>query len=144
MTVPAYRPERWEREDGAPQGPSFDLVIPSSREGRGPYRIVCDSVSGVVIHRPTCEAFQHGWRDCRHVRDAIWRSENPAAAFLDDVDRLRLSGNWWTDPKVFAAEVVRLCIDARKREHELRDYRNTAAKPRATLEEAIREFGGAS
>lgn len=146
MTVIALPSERWEREDGAPAGPSFDYEIPSSRRGHGPYRLVRDSVTGVVIHRPACEAWQHGRRHCRHVQDAVHRTEQPASAFLAAVDALRLKGDWWLgtedeDELRFGAQVVRLCIDALRQQAKLAEEYEIRTRDKPSSDDAIREFG---
>lgn len=100
--------EAWLAADGAPAGPSIDVVIPSSRKGHGPYRITRDR--GVILHQPPCEAWQHGHMRCRHVAEACYRSEQPGAAFYDEVRRLLSESAWWAsaeDARSLVAAIMR-------------------------------------
>lgn len=108
--------EAWLVADGAPAGPSITVDIPSSRKGRGPYRMTRDEQSGVVLHQPPCEAWAHGHRNCRHVQEMAYRAEHAASAFLEDVSRLISESAWWANPVVaqhLVAAIVRLRDDVR-------------------------------
>ena len=109
--------EAWERADGAPQGPDFDYLIPSSRTGHGPYRMVRQSHTGRMLHIPACEAWTHGHRNCRHVQESVYRSEQPGSAFYEDVDRMLSESAWWAsgdEAKALCAAIVRQRDETRK------------------------------
>lgn len=81
--MPAFHDhELWTSDEGAPSGHGFDIRVPSSRAGRGPYRIMRDPRTGTIAHKPACEAFRHGHHNCRHVRQAIEQAEHPETVFL--------------------------------------------------------------
>jgi hypothetical protein len=103
----AWKPgEAWLREDGAPDGPEFTVTIPSSRKGRGPYRLHRDPVTGTILHQPPCEAWAHGHRNCRHIQEAIRRSEQPDAEFALAVHELIVHRTLGYRPAVYADPVV--------------------------------------
>jgi hypothetical protein len=96
----AHASERWEAADGAPQGPSFDFVIPSSRRAQGSYRIARDAYTGVLVHSPRCLAWVHGGPTlCTHVKQAVARAEHPAAEFLAQVRETLGSSTYWANPE---------------------------------------------
>lgn len=96
-----YAPgEGWTLEEGAPVGPSFRLVIPSSRRGHKPYTITRDAVTGLVVHQPACLAWVHGGPTlCAHVKAACARAEHPAAEFLAQVRETLGSSTYWANPE---------------------------------------------
>lgn len=100
MTIVVPAGDRWEKEDGAPAGPSFNLHVPSSTDPDLVYNIIRDEPTGVVIHTPPCTAWSYGRRMCSHVKACIHRSEQPASVFLDVVGRLYDSTTWWAEGEI--------------------------------------------
>ena len=109
--------ERWDRDSGAPLGPSFDITFPSSRNG-GPYRIVRDAVTGAVLHIPRCYAWHHrGPTVCRHVSEGIARAEQPASAFLEAAGAAFDASTYWASREAagdLLATLKRALDDARR------------------------------
>lgn len=136
--------EAWTREEGAPEGPSIDVVIPSSREGHGPYRITVDHVSGVILHQPPCSSWVHrGPGLCRHVREARYRAEQVGATFLADVGQMIAESEWWASPdcpaKDLVAAIVRRRDEARNQAESNGDYEAFVSRPPVSAEE-LAEF----
>lgn len=123
--------EIWTGEDGAPAGPGFDFLIASSRTPRRPYRIVRDERHPKILHVPRCEAWYHGHRLCRHVREAIVRAEQPDLTFREAVAALYATSAWWASPvdaHALCGAVKRLLDEARnQRERNAAGERSRAA-----------------
>jgi hypothetical protein len=141
--------ESWEKVDGCPQGVDFDFLIPSSRPGRGPYRITRHSAMGRITHVPGCEAFLHGHKLCRHVSEAVHRAELPAQAFLEDVKRLVSISAWWANPgaaRELCGAIVRRLDDANKQLEQNARYVTLTGElagesQSEKVDSAIRELG---
>ena len=129
MTVAHDEGERWEYADGAPEGPSFDVEVASSRKGHGPYRVLRDPVSRCVIHRPVCEAWEHGHRNCRHVKRGVALSEDPGMTLAHDIKALwagiDFAGDDW---RTFSVAVYRAAEEAIKAHEALEFYRQWEAE----------------
>lgn len=93
MTIAGRPEERWDRADGAPVGPTFDVSIPSKSEPGREYRVARD-LAGAVWHVPACHAWRFGNRDCAHVRRACELAEDPAWTFVQDVIAAWHAGGW--------------------------------------------------
>lgn len=72
-------------------GPYFELSIPSSSRSEVVYK-VARIADGEIIHQPACEAFRHGHHECRHVREALRRAEEPRDAFMRDLAAMMFGG----------------------------------------------------
>lgn len=72
-------------------GPYFELSIPSDSRPRIVYK-VARIADGEIIHQPACEAFRHGRHECRHVREALRRAEEPRDAFMRDLAAMMFGG----------------------------------------------------
>lgn len=131
MTLAYQEGQRW---DEGPKGPGIDVVIPSSRKGHGPYRIIRDAVEGSIFHIPACEAWQHGHYLCRHVSEAVHRSEQPAEVFLAEVRKLFSESAWWADPETAAelcGRIKRLQMEATNQQRANEAGQRAAAERRA-------------
>lgn len=154
MTVAAPDYCWWYVDQGAPAGPEFDVLVPSSRAGRQPYRIARGADG--IAHFPRCEAFAHGHRMCRHIKAAIEQAEQPASVFLARVGELYDTTIWWGEGDV--PPIARGILTETKRaldEARAQLARNAdGARARAASEafrslpaeeqgaQAIRELGG--
>lgn len=85
----------WESRHGAPPGPEFSVVVQSSREGHGPYRISRDT-AGTIRHEPPCERWSN-WKPCfcRHVREATESRDGRALRVVRVVGDAINSSTWW-------------------------------------------------
>ena len=110
MAIVCGAEERWEVVDGAPVGPGFDLSVPSNTDPDLVYHLVRDEVTGSVIHSPACKAWLFGHRRCSHLKAAIARAEQPAAAFMGAVEFALSTSTWWASP----AEAEALCGSIRR------------------------------
>ena len=152
MTLMILPHESWEFAQGAPQGPNIDLTVASSRPGHGPYRIIRDRTTAQIIHQPACEAWRHRPRVCRHVAEALRRSEQPAQSFLEDVRQL-LGADEHRDPAGYpisfraavqrAYEQARDQIEATRLDDQLRASL-AALSDKERVDDAVVAFGGRS
>ena len=91
MTVVARdENEIWTKEDGAPQGPPFEVTVRSKSRPDVGYLIVRDEQGG-IWHPNACERWRFAGpkirgvdrRMCRHVREALELADNPERVFLN-------------------------------------------------------------
>lgn len=148
MTVAAPAECWWLPQDGAPAGPEFEFTIPSSRPGHGPYTIARGAAAGIA-HYPRCEAWVHGRRMCRHVREALLLAEHPAQAFMEQVHAILSKPGWYQAEQAVSAlaAVKRALDDARRQLAENESAARYRAEREATPQEergaqAVAEFGG--
>lgn len=152
MTIATFPGERWERADGAPMsGPSFDLHVPSSSDPDTVYRVVRDLVTEVIIHKPMCPAWKFGHHDCRHVKAAVKRAEQPAAAFLEVVGDAFDTTTWWAEGELppMANDLivtVKLALDEARAQIARNESaaRAHAEADQRTAADAFRDLGGVS
>lgn len=155
MTV-AYRDgEGWLVSDGAPDGPSFDFVVPSHRHaGPSEYRIVRDQATGLIVHRPACLAWSKGGPCvCGHLKVAIAQAEQPAVAFLSTCRDKIAHSAYWANPEEAIRILGEVKVAMEEAEAQIRRNADEArvlaesaafrARPLAErAEDAVREFGG--
>jgi hypothetical protein len=137
VTIAAAPHEIWRPEDGAPAGPEFDVLVPSTSEPGREYRVARDA-GNVIYHRPACQAFRFGHHRCAHVRRAIELAEDPAWTFVADVVAAWNAGGW--DPRhraQFGAEVFRGAQAALQRRAALEEIAERAAAPAPDPQEAL-------
>lgn len=154
MTPVGVRPDEitWPAA-GAERAQPLDVEVESVSRSGEVYRVLREP-SGALIHTPACAGFRRRGT-CRHVLEAIRRTERPLRAFADSLPALVAAAPVEADQSVEDEQelvgwvhLIRIRVDLALEAHRSRERwltyeaRRAGLTPAQRADEAFRRFGG--